>query len=172
MQFTVEIQAHHLTAIMQAIRSELSTPAGLLENVGEHLLNTNQERHDRGVDPDGRPWKELAPSTLAAGARKGGPLNKTGRMLRSLHYQVQGDVLKLGFDDGDGFKAKFHQDGSKPHEIRPKVAKALHFGGRFVRRVNHPGLPARTLLGFPLSDQSLVGDVVADHLDIVMKRIR
>ena len=172
MQFTIEFQADHLIRALEAVRLEIATPQEMLGSFGESLLRANKERHGKGLDPDGKPWKELAASTLAEGSRKGGPLNKTGRMLANFHYQVTGDTLRLGFDGGDGFKAKFHQDGSRAHVITPKKAKALKFGGIYRKRVNHPGLPDRKLVGFPVSDQQLVSDVAVDHLTAVLNRIR
>ncbi len=172
MQFEIEFQADHLTRIMEAVRREVATPQEMLGSIGESLFGVNQERHDQGVDPNGEAWAELAESTKAAGNRKGGPLNRTGRMLRNFHYQVQGNSLRLGFDAGDGFPAVFHQDGSKAHVIAARRAKALAFGGMFRKRVNHPGLPARPLVGFPDSDQQLVADVAADHLSLVLNSVR
>lgn len=172
MQFIIEFQADHLSAVMEAVRREIATPQEMLGSFGESLFRVNQERHDKGLDPDGKPWKELAESTKAAGPRKGGPLNRTGRMLANFHYQVQGDTLRLGFDGGDGFPAIFHQDGSRPHVISARKAKALAFGGVFRKRVNHPGLPVRRLVGFPDSDRQLVADVSADHLTAVMNSVR
>lgn len=172
MQFTAEFQVDHLNAIMEAIRHEIATPEKMLGSIGESLFRVNRERHEKGLDPDGKAWKELAPSTLAAGKRKGGPLVRTKRMLENFHYQVQGNGLVLGFDQGDGFPAIFHQDGSRPHVITARKGKALKFGGIYRKRVNHPGLPARTLVGFPDSDQQLVADVSADHLTAVINTIR
>lgn len=172
MQFDIEFQADHLSTVMEAIRREIATPEEMLGSIGESLFRVNQERHDQGLDPEGKAWEPLAASTIAAGGRKGGPLNKTGRMLANFHYQVQGDNLRLGFDQGDGFKAIFHQDGSRAHVITARKAKALSFGGMFRKRVNHPGLTARPLVGFPESDQQLVGDVTADHITAVISRIR
>jgi phage gpG-like protein len=49
--------------------------------------------------------------------------------------------------------ARIHQEGGKTaaHEIRPVHAKALHFNGRFARKVQHPGstIPARPYMGIP-----------------------
>ena len=172
MQFTIEFQADHLVAVLEAVRQEIATPAEMLGSFGVALERANWERHNQGLDPDGKPWAPLAASTLAAGKRKGGPLNKTGRMLENFHHQVQGDNLRLGFDGGDGFKAIFHQDGSRAHVISAKKGKALKFGGIYRKRVNHPGLPVRRLVGFPESDQQLVADVAADHLSLVLNRAR
>lgn len=172
MQFEIEFQADHLDRMMEAVRREIATPQQMLGSIGESLLRVNQERHNQGVDPDGQKWKELAESTKAAGKRKGGPLNRTGRMLANFHYQAAADSLRLGFDGGDGFPAIFHQDGSRPHVITARKAKALAFGGMFRKRVNHPGLPVRRLVGFPESDQQLAADVTTDHLMLVLNSIR
>jgi phage gpG-like protein len=170
MQFTIEFQADHLTAVIEALRREIATPQEMLGSWGQQLKQANQERHNKGLDPEGKAWEPLKESTLASGKRKGGPLNKTGRMLANFHYQVQGDNLRLGFDQGDGFKAIFHQDGSRAHVINRR--RMVEGFGSIRQRVNHPGLPARPLVGFPESDQQLVGDVTADHLTAVIDRIR
>jgi hypothetical protein len=172
MQFDIEFQADHLTRALEVVRREIATPKEMFGSIGESLFRVNQERHNKGLDPDGQPWKELAESTKAAGKRKGGPLNRTGRMLANFHYQAAADSLRLGFDNGDGFPAKYHQDGSKPHVITARKAKALAFGGMFRKRVNHPGLPIRRLVGFPDSDQQLVADVTGDHLTLILKTVR
>ena len=99
-----------------------------------------------------------------------------GDMLGSFNYQVQGTELKLGFSDQ---KAVWHHFGTgtygpkgAAYTITPKKAKALAFGGLFRKRVTHPGIPARQLVGFPSSDQRLVGDVIEDHLTAVLNRVR
>lgn len=145
MDFTIDFNASHLVGALESVRRKVEYPNGLLGSAGETLLNINSERHAQGLDPEGKPWEPLAASTLAAGNRKGGPLNKTHRMLENFHYQVHADNLRLGFDSGDGFKAIFHQDGSRAHG-------------------SHPGLPARPLVGFPDTDRYAVEDVVEDYL--------
>ena len=169
MQFTIEFQADHLKQMLEVVRREIASPQEMLGSMGESLLRVNQERHAKGVDPDGKAWAELAESTKAAGKRKGGPLNRTGRMLANFHYQATADSLRLGFDGGDGFPAKYHQDGSRPHNQRNRIVEGF---GAIKQRVNHPGLPIRRLVGFPDSDQQLVVDVTADHLSLVLNSIR
>ena len=173
MQFEIEFQATHLENIMAAIRQEIATPYEILGSIGESLLRVNNERHEKGLAPDGTPWKPLAKSTLAQGKRRGGPLNKTGDLLRSFHYQVSQDILVLGFDGAfEAKKAIWHHFGTTPYRILPKNKKALAFAGIVTKRVNHPGLPARPLVGFPDSDKQLLVDVTADHLKRSLNRAR
>ncbi|CAD6876137.1 phage virion morphogenesis protein [Methylomonas fluvii] len=173
MQFEIEFDTSHSERIMEAARREIATPGEMLGSIGESLLRVNRKRHEKGVDPQGNDWQPLSELTLAAGNRKGGPLKKTGRMLASLNYQVSADTLILGFDGArDAKLAGFHQGGTEPYLITPRQRKALAFGGMVRRRVNHPGLPKRELIGFPDSDKNLVEHVTIDHLTLVLNRVR
>lgn len=172
MQFEIELDASHLQRVMEAVRREIARPEEMLGSIGESLLQVNRQRHDQGQAPDGSKWKPLSPLTLAEGKRKGGPLNKTGRMLQSLNYQVAADTLRLGFDGNDGKQAIFHQGGTDPYTIKPKHGAVLAFAGIVARHVNHPGLPKRELIGLPDSDKKLIGDVTADHLTRILNRVR
>lgn len=200
MQFTFEFQADHLIRALEAVRLEIATPQEMLGSLGESLLRVNQERHNQGLAPDGSKWKELSPMTIGNAiwksqaesfrkkgqmslatakkvqARKSRILYGNGDMLGSFNYQVQGEELKLGFSDE---KAVWHHFGTgsygpkgSPYTISPKKAKALAFGGLVVKRVNHPGIPSRKLVGFPASDKQLVGEVIEDHLTKVLNRVR
>ncbi|MCQ8116147.1 phage virion morphogenesis protein [Methylomonas rosea] len=173
MQFEIEFDTSHLDRILEAARREIATPDEMLGSIGESLLRVNRKRHEQGVDPEKKAWKQLSELTLAAGDRKGGPLKKTGRMLASLNYQVSADTLILGFDGSrDAKLAGWHQGGTEPYLITPRQRKALAFAGIVRRRVNHPGLPQRELLGFPDSDKNLVEHVTIDHLTRVLNRVR
>ena len=173
MQFELEFDVSHLTYVLKAARNEIEEPEELLNNIGESLLRVNRRRHEQGADPNGKDWKELSPMTLAAGERKGGPLKKTGRMLQSLIYQVDNDELRLWFDGArDAKLAAIHQGGTEPYLITPRQRQALAFAGRYAKRVNHPGLPKRELIGFPDADRDLVENVATDHLQRVLQQAR
>lgn len=198
MQFTVELQADHLKRVLEAVRGAIATPGEMLDSIGHTLYRATKERHDAGLAPDGTKWKPRAASTVGAEAwkatkdrmQKAGQISiaaarkaqgrsllyREGGLLPSLHHQVEGGELKLSLDDP---KAKWHHFGTgtygprgSSYEIRPKVKKALAFGGLVRSRVTHPGIPARPLLGFPASDRQLVGDVVTGHLTAVLHRAR
>lgn len=166
MHFVYEFQAEHLYKVLEAVAKEVASPQEMLGSIGESLLRVNDERHAQGLAPDGTPWAPLKPSTLEA---KRGPaiLNEHGDLLR-FHSQVEGDSVAVGTND---WKAAIHHFGTKPYTILPKTKKALHFGGVTVKRVEHPGLPARELVGFPESDAQLVADVIGDHLTEVLSRL-
>lgn len=193
MQFKIEFQVSDLERMAEVIKQEIATPEQMLGSIGESLLRTNSQRHDQGLAPDGTPWKPLSPLTIGTMVKKtqGKSFNKikgylsidqarkiqgrkrilraSGDMLSSLNYQVSGNELKLGFDGAREAKlAGWHHGGTKPYKIEPKAKKALAFAGIVTKRVNHPGLPKRPLLGFPESDQRLTVEVIEDHLTLLM----
>lgn len=198
MQFQYEIQADHLIRALDAVGHALVTPAQLLASLGESLLRVNDERHSQGLAPDGTRWAPLKPSTLGSAIWKaqGKTFRKNGTMslatarkvvakkgnrilydsgdLLRFQYQVDGASVVVGTND---WKAIFHHAGTgtygpkgSTYTITPKTAKALAFNGLVRKRVTHPGIPARQLVGFPDSDRRLVGEVLDDHLTAVLQR--
>jgi hypothetical protein len=66
-----------------------------------------------------------------------------GRLRDSIrHKQVNGSGLTVTFYTEVPY-ARYVLDGTRPHEIRPRTAKALHWkdagGDVFAQVVNHPG---------------------------------
>ena len=193
MDFTVEFEASHLNRALEAVRQSLATPQELLGAIGESLLTKNRDRHAQGLAPDGTPWKPLAPLTIGNDVwnkqdkrhkfDRDGKYRKDRRMdlkvarqvqasrrilfstsemlLSDFHPQVLGDTLHLGFELT---RANYHHFGTKPYTISPKKAKALSFAGIAVKRVHHPGIPARPLIGFPAGDAQAVVEEVEDYL--------
>lgn len=197
MLFEMKFQADHLQRALAAARHEISHPEELLGYIGESLLRVNRDRHNAGLAPDGSKWKELSPLTIGSAvwkkqgesfrkkgqmslavakkvkARKGSILRDSSNMLDSFHYQVDADTLTLDFDGARESKlAGWHNSGTDPYVITPKKAKALAFAGIVRKRVNHPGLSARPLVGLPPSDQALVDNVAGDYLRTILNRVR
>lgn len=198
MQIAIKFEADHLVRALEAVRRQIATPRQMLASVGEALLPVTMARHAQGLAPDGSKWKPLAPSTIgslvwnkqgkhfreetktksrgamhslnayrkAAGSKR--VLYTHGDLLR-FHYQVQGDTLRIGTND---WKGQFHHYGTQPYTITPTKARALSFGGVCVKRVHHPGLPARPLVGFPAGDQQLMSGVIEDHLTLALRGAR
>lgn len=198
MQFTVEFDTSHLSRALAAVRQQVEHPTDMLGAIGEALMIKNRDRHERGVGPDGTPWKPLAQSTIGndawkkqdASNRKGNSrrgafidlkvardVQSTRRVLwdtkdmlgPQFHPDVTGDTLRLGFSIN---RATWHHFGTKPYTILPKRAPALTFGGMSYKRVNHPGLPARPLIGFPDEDAQATADVVEDYLLRALQQAR
>ena len=197
MHYVIDLQIEPYANVLKSLRKTIAQPGLILSSVGESLLNANQDRHAKGLDPDGNPWAPLAKSTLyraveakqqrvtSIGNKKRGAssniaagqkimANKAARILYQygdllrFAYDVDGGVLRVGTNDGKAawhhFGTGTHGEGKGSYTIRPKNRKALAFGGGVFSRVTHPGVPARRLIGFPASDQSIAARIVAEHL--------
>jgi len=92
-------------------------------------------------------------------AKGTGPLadetpKRTGKLARSTYFTIQGapdeqelDILQPARTEEGDFYGLYVREGTAPHEIRPKKAKALRWtepGGEvvFSRLVHHPGTKA------------------------------
>ena len=74
------------------------------------------------------------------------------------NYEVSGGTVTVGSDSP---YASYHHDGTAPYVIQPKSKLALHFmaGGemRFAKKINHPGLVPRPVLGVnPRNEQMII----------------
>ena len=97
---------------------------------------------------------------LLVPAKGTGPLadatpKRTGKLARSTFFRIIGAEIqelivlqpaRTPEEYGAEFYGWFVREGTGPHEIRPRIAKALHFfmGDEeiFATRVNHPGTQA------------------------------
>lgn len=135
----------HRTPVMRAI-------AGIMADAVEE--NFAQE---------GRPkWQGLKPNPRRAGGKI---LQATGRLASSIVSASDNDNAVVGTN---AKYAAIHQFGgqTRPHEIRPRNKKALAFGGRVVKKVNHPGsnIPARPFLLLTDQDVDEIEATMNDYL--------
>ncbi len=126
-----------------------------------------------GTDSAGNRWKALAPST-EHGRRKGprrGRSNKilqdTGTLRRSIAIDKRAASVAVGTPLDYGI---YQHYGTKPYTIVPKTASRLVFMGPsgaliFATKVNHPGLPSRSFLGYDKSDIESMLKLIIWHLD-------
>lgn len=130
--------------------------APLMADIGEFLLETTQGRFDTGIGPDGIAWEPLADGSGRT------PLTDTRRMRDDISPSSGEGWMEL---TAHAKQARWHQEGTDPYVIEAKNGKALYWPGMqtragkdgsegpaFVRKVNHPGLPARPFMGISQSD--------------------
>ena len=143
---TIQLDTNVQRLFDEGKRRGLDT-AGLMEDIGEELLERTQRRFDAGVAPDGTAWATLRNKEGRS------PLLKS-RTLRDQIYASSGDDWAQLTATTE--YARWHQEGTQPYIIEPKKKKALAWpGGPGPRkRVNHPGLPARPFLGVSDEDKA------------------
>ncbi len=113
---------------------------------------------------EGRPnrWAPLKPSTLAARRGGGGKiLQNTGKLAASMTMFYSNNNAGVGTNRPG---AAAQNNGSRPHIIEARHAKALKIGNRFFKRVKHPGTVAREFFVLTDNDNKDVVQIIAQHL--------
>lgn len=120
------------------------TPA--LADIGEHLLESTQQRFVQMQSPDGEAWQSLSELTLSRKNRTDRILTESGTLADTLNYQLNGNSLLFGSNEE---YAAMHQFGGKtsPQSMIPNKE-----------------IPARPFLGFSADDQNEILAILQQHL--------
>lgn len=117
-------------------------------------LDVTLMRIAAGIPGVGRRWIDEGAEIVAEKMWINVPV-KSGELRQSITIESDGESAKIGPHVP---YAVFVHEGTAPHEIRPRFAKALAFeiGGVtiFAKRVQHPGTHAQPFLKWTL-DESL-----------------
>lgn len=110
---------------------------------------TLESETEKNFAAQGRPrWLGLKPP-VSPRRKDGKLLQDSGQLAASVVTDYGPDHTRIGSNKP---YAAIHQFGgiTRAHVILPKNKKALAFGGRVVKRVNHPGskIPARPYMPF------------------------
>ncbi|MCZ4339644.1 phage virion morphogenesis protein [Shewanella colwelliana] len=101
-------------------QSQDLTPA--LNDIGEYLLETHQQRFIDQQTPDGKPWEPLSPTTLARKRRGDRILTEEGNLANNLHYQLTSSLSGASLEFGSNEEyAAMHQFGgtTSPRSMMP-----------------------------------------------------
>ncbi len=115
-------------------------------SVGEHLLNSTQDRFDTETAPDGSPWERHAPATIRSRLRRNGNspitiLRESGRLAGSFNYEANSDHAKIG---------------------SPVIYAAIHHYGGEAGRGGNVEIPSRPILGLSSDDESEIIAIAED----------
>lgn len=183
----IEISTDQLEATFNRILAAVANASPVMATISHIMWDAVEENFKQ----EGRPhWLGLAPSTVQARVgnqlQKQRGIHKTGawsikvgqRAARSLKILQASGRLASSITPSHGATsaavgtnlvyAAIHQFGgqTRPHVIQAKNAKALHFGGIFAKRVNHPGskIPARPFLAITDADGESIQEAMVTYL--------
>lgn len=151
----IDIDDREWVRARQGIERLLQDPRALLEDIGEHLQLSADERFERKVGPDGKPWaqvsqgyaerKEAGKATARSGAvRDPSQILQLSRDLRRLtRYQIEGHELLQGSD---------------------RVYAATHQFGDPRR-----GIVARPIYGLSSADDEAIEEMCKEHLQVALR---
>lgn len=183
----IEIDDSRFGAVLDRLVGAMANITPVMSEIAGIMADAVEENFAQ----EGRPkWLGLKPSTLAA--RVGGELKpgrgkfKSGAWSIQLGQRVAQSVKilqrsgRLASSIVQSFDATSAQVGTnvvyaaiqnfggqtKAHTIVPKNKKALHFGGVFAKKVNHPGskIPSRPYLTITDSDGFTIEETVSRYL--------
>lgn len=110
------------------------------------------------------------PKWLGLKYRDGKPLIDTGHLRNSFSTLSDNDSAIVGTNV---VYAAIHNFGgrTKPHTIYPRHKKALAFGGKVLKKVNHPGsnIPARPFMVLTETDKQNMMDEVQGYFQRLVK---
>jgi len=158
--FVIRVELAQAQAWFARLRDRGAHLGGLMRDIGEILTQSTQRRFRDGVGPDGIPWAPLADGSGRT------PLVDTGRMRDEIFSTSGEDWAEIS---ATARQARWHQFGTDPYVILAKPGKALSWPGLpsrtnkadktvpgAVKKVNHPGLPARPFIGLSIDDREQI----------------
>jgi len=142
----------------------------LMRDIGEILTKSTQQRFRDGVGPDGVAWEPLADGSGRT------PLLDTGRLRDEISPTSGEDWVEIS---ATAHQARYHQFGTDSYVILAKPGKALSWPGLpsrvnkagktvpgAVKKVNHPGLPARPFIGLSDNDRKQIETTAGEWVSL------
>lgn len=141
----IDIDDRDVLAALQNLQRAAGDLTPALEDIGEYLLRSHDERWSREETPDGTPWAPLSPQYDAKKAKKrpNAGILVLDEHLRRLVSQVSGNELEVG---------------------TPWTYGATHQFGDPRRNI-----PPRPFLGIGAHDHVEILDIIARHIEMALK---
>ncbi|WP_297572592.1 phage virion morphogenesis protein [uncultured Deefgea sp.] len=159
--FEVKIDSRELNEGLSRLMQASSDLTPVMRSIATALLSHTEANFAAGGRPKWTAKKDGSPATL----------QKSGQLAASITPSSGRDYAAIGTNKP---YAAIHQFGGQtsPHVIRPKNKKALAFGGKVFKSVNHPGskMPARPFL--PVINGALQADAAEDVLDLIERHLQ
>lgn len=164
----IKVDTAQVTRALERLAKGTADASPVMRAVAGILHDSVMENFERGGRPQ---WAGLLPATLAQKRKLGysdKPLIRRGGG-QSLYSSITQTSDATSATVGTNVKyAAIHQFGgqTRAHVILPRHKKALAFGGRVVKRVNHPGskIPPRPFLRLTDEDEGKIVRKASDYL--------
>lgn len=143
----VEIDDRRIRAALHDLHRAVGDLSPAFREIGEVLVESSKKRFETGTGPDGNPWAENKPSTIARKGSGKPPLIDSGTLMNEIHFRLVGnDELEI----------------NNPMEY----AAMMQFGGT---KAEFPHLwndiPARPFFGISDDDEDAVLAIIRRHLE-------
>lgn len=148
---TLNINTRELEQGLKRLERAAVNLKPVFEDMGQHLVNSTRRRFEEGEAPDGTPWAENSPVTLAAKPGEQ-PLVGESRLLSTeIHDEASPSKLLVGSNK--------------------EYAAMQQFGGKKAQFPHLWGdIPARPFMGVSDDDERELLALVHDHLQAAARR--
>lgn len=150
----IELNSTEVQAAFRLLAKRIDNPKPALQDAGEYLVESTKKRGAQKKAPDGTPWADNAPSTVARKGRNDPLVGESKRLLREIHYLVAGnDSLLVG--SSMEYAALQHHGASKGAFGKTARGAPIPWGD----------IPARPILGLSSEDETNVLAIFGEYLD-------
>lgn len=159
----IEIQNNQAVLKLKQIAAALKQPRQLYGVLGEELKKIHRQRFEEQKSPEGKAWVPLSGWYRASKHRnRNRILVLRGHLRNQLAYNYDDNSVEFG---SARVYARIHQFGG---EIKPKKAKALKVGDRYLKKVT---IPARPWLGLNKNNMDTLETKATDLLQAQIDKI-
>jgi len=144
--YTISVEDEEIRTGIQGLIGKMENMAAFHKSVGEHMLNSTEDRFDTETAPDGTAWAHHGPATIARrGSAELTILRESGTLAGSFNYEADDAQVEIG---------------------TPTIyAAMMHFGGTKTAYPNLWGdIPARPILGATSEDETIIAEMAEDFL--------
>jgi len=163
--YTLKFNEDGFELRMKQLETQLSDLSPVMQDLGELLVQSTQDRMLQGQQPDGKPFAPRSQTTLARYAAHGfrfgpQPLNKSGEMRQQLHYQASSAGVSWG---SNAIQAAVMQFGAQKGAFGTYEGKGF---GDTTPAISLPwgNIPARPFLGVSEGDRSAIVEELEEWL--------
>lgn len=170
--FTIEIKDAEVERALTGLQALLSDLSEVMNEIGQALLYSTQQRMLVGQSPDGSPFAPRSASTLKAYERrkqKPGPypLWLTQTMRQQINFQSGADFASIG---SNALQARVMQFGAKQGQFGARMGRTKKKDGGPASRdyfyhLPWGDIPARPFLGLSATDRNNILDIVREAFE-------
>jgi phage gpG-like protein len=169
---TIKIDDRAVLDALTRLQGRMSNMTTVMNDIGEHLVETSKRRFDTSTAPDGTPWAKNSETTLlrhlgkgkgvfSTSAKNKGELTKKAAGLAASKKPLIGKTGSLMVTIKHNAGSDFVEIGS-PEEY----AAMQQFGGQKSKFPHLWGdIPARPFLGVSDQDRKSILDIISGYLN-------
>lgn len=165
----VEVETAKLTQALDAAIKRAGNINPLLEDIGEHLIETTKQRFETSTGPDGQAWLPNSEATYLSylsafkkSFKKNGEISKAGERRKAGKKPLIGEGRYLSTQFGYDVIGNTLEWGS------PAAYSAIHQYGGMAGRNRLVNIPARPFLGISPDDEDAIVEKAARYLDYLL----